>query len=196
MRWHLCDYLGLSQRTTDAPDLFWARRKFAPIPKGYFVVSDASYRIPRIETVILCSKCFRNLVSDGLVTCEPCRMTKRNAYRRMHGLDPIAVPKAPTERKAAPPVELPEPTGPVMRTTEVAKRLGVAIKSVFSKMAKYGFTPVQGYVPPLKMGRPERQWHTADVKHVQAKLNAERSRTATILRGIEHRRAKRQLIGA
>jgi hypothetical protein len=45
MLWHLCDPLGVSERTTNADSEFWARRRFVPIPKGWFVASDASYRL-------------------------------------------------------------------------------------------------------------------------------------------------------
>ena len=45
MLWHLCDPHGVSQRTTHADSEFWAKRRLVPLPKGWFVVSDASYQL-------------------------------------------------------------------------------------------------------------------------------------------------------
>lgn len=195
MLWRLCSPLGTSERTAEADDLFWAKRRFAPIPSGWFVVSDASYRIPclKVDAPQVCSKCLRHPVPDGLAQCEGCRKTKRNAYRKTHGLDPLHPVREHRARRVPDSTPLPEPTGPVMRSTEVGRRLGIATKSVFSRMAKYGFTPVEGYVPPVKKGRPERQWSVEDVKVAQAKLNGERSCASSIARGIAYRRAKREL---
>lgn len=85
-KWHLCSPLGVSERTTDADDLFWAKRRFAPIPKDWYVVSDASYRTPsykvKPELVELCSKCLRYPRVVGYNQCYECASRKRNAYRR------------------------------------------------------------------------------------------------------------------
>jgi hypothetical protein len=48
-KWHLCTAPGVSVATCEADDLFWARRKFSPIPKGWFVVSDAVHRQGTIQ---------------------------------------------------------------------------------------------------------------------------------------------------
>jgi hypothetical protein len=89
MRWHLCNPLGVSERTTDAESLFWAKRRFAPIPKGWHVISDASYRTPayqvKPELIDRCSKCNRNPAVEGMQQCHDCAAHKRNAYRKARG---------------------------------------------------------------------------------------------------------------
>lgn len=86
MRWHLCSPLGVSERTTDADDLFWAKRRFAPIPKGWHVISDASFKTPayqvRPDLIDRCSKCNRNPAVEGMQQCHECAAHKRNAYRK------------------------------------------------------------------------------------------------------------------
>jgi hypothetical protein len=85
MRWHLCNPLGESERTTDADDLFWARRRFAPIQKGWHVISDASYQTPaykvKPELIELCSRCRRLPAEIGYAQCGTCRAAKREAYK-------------------------------------------------------------------------------------------------------------------
>ena len=85
-RWHLVNPLGQSERTTDADDLFWAKRRFAPIPKDWYVVSDASYHTPsykvKPELVELCSKCLRYPAVQGMKQCGTCAERKREAYHK------------------------------------------------------------------------------------------------------------------
>jgi hypothetical protein len=89
-KWHLCSPLGVSERTTDADDLFWAKRRFAPIPKGWHVISDASYRTPAYQVdpslIDRCSKCNRNPAVEGTQQCHDCAAHKRNAYRKTKGI--------------------------------------------------------------------------------------------------------------
>jgi hypothetical protein len=84
-KWHLTNPLGQSERTTDADDLFWAKRRFAPIPKGWHVISDASYRTPayqvKPELIDLCSKCLRYPAEPGYAQCTTCKTAKREAYK-------------------------------------------------------------------------------------------------------------------
>ena len=90
MRWHLCDPHGTSTRTTDADDLFWARRRFAPIPKGWRVISDASYQTPayqaKPELIELCSRCRRLPAEIGYAQCGTCRAAKRENYQKAKGI--------------------------------------------------------------------------------------------------------------
>lgn len=83
-RWHLCNPIGVSERTTEADSEFWAKRRFAPIPKGWFVASDASYRLGFSKSTLpdLCSKCVRHPVTDGLSKCETCRGYHRKQVAR------------------------------------------------------------------------------------------------------------------
>ena len=93
--WHLCNPLGVSERVTEADSLFWAKRRFAPIPKGWLVISDASYRTPayqvKPEVIELCSKCLRYPRVVGYNQCHDCASRKRNQYRRKvtKKLDPL-----------------------------------------------------------------------------------------------------------
>jgi hypothetical protein len=84
-KWHLTNPLGQSERTTDADDLFWAKRRFAPIPKGWHVISDASYQTPayqvKPELIDLCSKCLRYPAEPGYAQCTTCKTAKREAYK-------------------------------------------------------------------------------------------------------------------
>jgi len=102
MKWHLCNPLGQSERTTDADDLFWARRRFAPIPKGWYVCSDASYHTPAYQVdpslIDRCSKCNRNPAVEGMQQCHDCAAHKRNAYRKAKG---ITGKNAKSETRAA-----------------------------------------------------------------------------------------------
>jgi hypothetical protein len=88
-KWHLCSPLGTSERTTEADSEFWAKRRFAPIPKGWYVQSDASYRIPmyqvKPELLTVCSKCNRHPAVEGRNQCEACASHKRNAYHKRTG---------------------------------------------------------------------------------------------------------------
>ncbi len=45
MKWHLCNPLGVSVRTCEASVVQEARFRLAPIPRGWFVASDADYRL-------------------------------------------------------------------------------------------------------------------------------------------------------
>ncbi len=45
MRWHLCNPLGVSVRAGEASVVQEARFRLAPVPKGWFVCSDADYRL-------------------------------------------------------------------------------------------------------------------------------------------------------
>tara|TARA_R110000868_G_scaffold411189_1_gene702199 strand:+ start:1592 stop:2101 length:510 start_codon:yes stop_codon:yes gene_type:complete len=78
-KWHLCNPLGTSERTCEAESEFWAKRKFAPLPKGWFVASDCSYRIGwrGCDIPTPCAKCFRNLPHGKSAYCEPCQLAKR-----------------------------------------------------------------------------------------------------------------------
>jgi hypothetical protein len=86
IRWHLCTPLGVSERVVEAESLFWAKRRFAPIPKGWLVISDASYRTPAHqvapELVDVCTKCLRHPRVVGYNQCYDCASHKRNGYRR------------------------------------------------------------------------------------------------------------------
>jgi len=84
-KWHLTNPLGQSERTTDAETLFWAKRRLAPLPKGWHVISDASYRTPayqvKPELIDLCSKCLRYPAEPGYAQCTTCKTAKREAYK-------------------------------------------------------------------------------------------------------------------
>jgi len=84
-KWHLTNPLGQSERTTDADSLFWAKRRLAPLPKGWHVISDASYRTPayqvKPELIDLCSKCLRYPAEVGYAQCTTCKAAKREAYK-------------------------------------------------------------------------------------------------------------------
>lgn len=107
MKWHLCNPMGVSERTTEADSEFWAKRRFVPIPKGWFVASDASYqmgwRMP--EVVELCAKCFRNPPAPGNKKCETCRKRDRvssdkaNAKRAPRKSNAVALRKYYAERE-------------------------------------------------------------------------------------------------
>ena len=107
MRWHLCNLLGVSERTTEADSLFWAKRRFAPIPKGWLVVSDASYRMPayqvKPELLELCSTCLRHPRVVGYNQCHDCASKKRNEYRRKvtRKLDPLTAEQRRERRREA-----------------------------------------------------------------------------------------------
>jgi hypothetical protein len=84
-KWHLCNPLGQSERTTEAEDIFWAKRRFAPLPKGWHVISDASYLAPayqvKPELIDLCSNCLRYPAEAGYAQCTTCKTAKREAYK-------------------------------------------------------------------------------------------------------------------
>ena len=107
MRWHLCDPHGTSTRTTDAESLFWAKRRFAPIEKGHYVVSDASYRTPVYEVapelIDLCGNCYRYPRVVGCRQCYICANAKRNAYRRKvtKKPDPLTAAQRREQRREA-----------------------------------------------------------------------------------------------
>jgi hypothetical protein len=86
IRWHLCNLNGQSTRIVEADSLFWAKRRLAPIPKGWMVISDASYRTPAYqvapELVDVCTKCLRHPRVVGYNQCYDCASHKRNGYRR------------------------------------------------------------------------------------------------------------------
>jgi len=86
VKWHLVNPMGVSERTTEADSEFWAKRRFAPIPKGWYVQSDASYRIPmyqvKPELLTVCSKCNRHPAVEGRNQCEACASHKRSAYHK------------------------------------------------------------------------------------------------------------------
>jgi len=89
MKWHFVNPLGQSERTTDADDLFWAKRRLAPLPKGWHVISDASYRTPayqvKPELIDLCSKCLRYPTEPGYAQCTTCKTAKREAFHKTKG---------------------------------------------------------------------------------------------------------------
>lgn len=88
-KWHLMTPLATSERTCEAESEFWAKRKFAPIPKGWFVASDASYQVGwrqvKPELLTVCSKCNRHPAVEGRNQCEACAGHKRNAYHKRLG---------------------------------------------------------------------------------------------------------------
>jgi hypothetical protein len=90
MLWHLCDAHGVSQRTCEAEDAFWATRRLAPIPYGSYVCSDASYRLGFVQVDVppVCAKCFRNAPSEGYTKCEACRHQNRRAVARVKAVSP------------------------------------------------------------------------------------------------------------
>ena len=83
-RWHLVNPMGVSERTTEADSEFWAKRRFAPIPKGWFIASDASYRMGWVKSEVppMCTKCNRHPITDGKSKCEVCRGYHRNQVAR------------------------------------------------------------------------------------------------------------------
>ncbi len=76
--------MGVSERTTEAESEFWAKRRFVPIPKGWFVASDASYQMgwAKSEAPEVCAKCFRNPPAPGMKKCETCRKRDRGTMER------------------------------------------------------------------------------------------------------------------
>jgi hypothetical protein len=198
-KWHLTNPLGQSERTTDAETLFWARRRFAPIPKGWHVISDASYRTPAYQVkpdlIDRCSKCNRNPAVEGMQQCHDCAAHKRRAYRKQHGLDPLAPVKEWKERRftlAEMDLRPAEQVGKLMRTSEAAKRLGVKTNSVNAIMKSHGFAPVAGYAPKIRRaGRTERQWVAAEVEVVFGKRLSRAGAQTNMTNGIERRRTKR-----
>ena len=84
MKWHLCSPLGVSERTTEADSEFWAKRRFVPIPKGWFVCSDASYQMgwTMPDAPEVCAKCFRNPPAPGMRKCETCRKRDKGTMER------------------------------------------------------------------------------------------------------------------
>ena len=91
-RWHLVNPMGVSERTTEADSEFWAKRRFVPIPKGWFVCSDASYQVGfravKPELLTVCSKCNRHPAVEGRNQCETCAAHKRNGYHRRKRVNP------------------------------------------------------------------------------------------------------------
>ena len=197
-RWHLVNPMGVSERTTEADSEFWAKRRFAPIPKGWYVQSDASYRIPmyqvKPELLTVCSKCNRHPAVEGRNQCEACASHKRNAYRKQHGLDPLAPVKEHQQRRSdLANVELRQPNANTLTTRQAAKRIGCATNTLHGLMKSHGYLPCAGYArEPGKLGRGERLWVAEEVQRVANIRRSKLGRTATILRGIAHRRAKRE----
>lgn len=199
IRWHLVNPMGVSERTTDAPDLFWAKRRFAPLPKGWSVVSHLSYVTPsyqvKPELIDRCSKCNRHPAVEGMQQCHDCAAHKRKAYRKQHGLDPLAPVKEWKERRyTADEMDLrpADSVGKLMRTSETAKRLGVKTNSVNAIMKSFGFAPVSGYAPKIRRaGRTERQWVAAEVEIAFGKRLSRAGIQVRMANGIARRRTKR-----
>ena len=103
MKWHLVNPMGVSERTTEADSEFWAKRRFVPIPKGWFVCSDASYamgfRAVKPELLTVCSKCNRHPATEGRNQCEACAAHKRNAYHKRTGKNAKSDTRSSTLRK-------------------------------------------------------------------------------------------------
>jgi len=90
MLWHLCNPDGASQRTTYASDVSEARQNFRLVRDGWFIASDASYRMgwSKSEAPQLCVKCFRNRPADGNKKCDGCRTRDRASTNRVNAKKP------------------------------------------------------------------------------------------------------------
>jgi len=139
IRWHLCNLNGQSTRIVEADSLFWAKRRLAPIPKGWMVISDASYRTPAYqvqpELVDICTTCERQPRVVGYRQCYDCANHNRNKYRRKvtQKVDPLTLEQRKERWREARAKQHATITADPERVAKRSARLSAAQKARYEK---------------------------------------------------------------
>lgn len=185
MRWHLCNATGVSVQTCEAPDKASAMIHFGKVAVGWFVCSDASYRIgfQAFDVPSLCGKCLKRAPMGGHVKCSYCRE-----------LDRISTNKASEKRRTIErTLRQARPNEPIMTTGEIATLFRTSTRTAHSTMKRHGCNPVATFARRVgRAGRAERQWLQSDVERVQLARKSRNLRDAAIRRELARRAAKRQ----